>query len=51
LRNPSIADDEMTSEQVKIQELTEEITNMFNHARRLIRFVNYFLKFYADVLS
>uniref|UniRef100_A0A915NSN2 Uncharacterized protein n=1 Tax=Meloidogyne floridensis TaxID=298350 RepID=A0A915NSN2_9BILA len=37
LRNPSIADDEMTSEQVKIQELTEEITNMFNHARRLIR--------------
>uniref|UniRef100_A0A914LLG3 t-SNARE coiled-coil homology domain-containing protein n=1 Tax=Meloidogyne incognita TaxID=6306 RepID=A0A914LLG3_MELIC len=37
LRNPSIADDEMTSQQVKIQELTEEITNMFNHARRLIR--------------
>ncbi|KAL7075367.1 hypothetical protein ACQ4LE_005350 [Meloidogyne hapla] len=36
LRNPSISD-EMTSEQVKIQELTEEITNMFNHARRLIR--------------
>ncbi|KAF7639547.1 t-SNARE coiled-coil homology domain-containing protein [Meloidogyne graminicola] len=36
LRNPSISD-EMTPDQSKIQELTEEISNMFNHARRLIR--------------
>lgn len=37
LSQPNLSEEQLSPEQVKVKELTEEITTMFGHGRRLIR--------------
>lgn len=37
LKRPDFSDETSAKEQEKIKELTEEVTNIFTHVRRLIR--------------